>query len=53
MGGGAEGEEKADSLPSRETDLSLDPRTLTSGSEPKADAYATEPPKYPKENFVL
>ena len=37
-GGGAEEEGEADSLLSREPDLGLDPRTLKSPSEPKADA---------------
>ena len=35
--GRAEGEGEADSLQSREPDTGLDPRTLRSQSEPKAD----------------
>ena len=37
-GVGAEGEGETDSPLSREPDLGLDPRTLRSGPEPKADA---------------
>ena len=36
--GGAEGEGEADSPLSREADVGLDPRTLGSWPEPKADA---------------
>jgi len=37
-GGGVEGEGEADSPLSREPDVGLDPRTLGSWPEPKADA---------------
>ena len=42
----AEGEEEADSLPSREPHWGLDPRTLGSQVELKADAEWTEPPRH-------
>jgi len=37
-GGGAEGEGQADSSPSKEPDVGLDPRTLRSRPKPKSDA---------------
>ena len=44
-----EGEGEADSLLSREPNMELDPRTLGSRPEPKADGLAkpTEPPQAP------
>ena len=38
QGGGAEGEREADSLPSGEPDVGLDPRTLRSQPELKSKA---------------
>ena len=46
-----EGEGEADSLLSREPDMGLDPRTLRSQPEPKADSQPTEPPRGPFESF--
>ena len=46
-GGGAERKGEADFPLSSEPDSGLDPRTLKSCSELKADASHTEPPKLP------
>ena len=51
-GGGGEGEREADSYPNREPDGELNPRTLGSQPEPKADASLTEPPRRPQNNFL-
>ena len=45
-GEAAEGEGEADSPLSREPDAGLNPRTLRSGPELKADASPTEQPRY-------
>ena len=38
---------------SRESSAGLNPRTLRSGPEMKADAQPTEPPRRPHDNFIL
>ena len=50
---GAEGEGEADSLPGREPDVELHPRTLGSWSEQKADAYPTEPLRCPSSRHFV
>ena len=42
LGGGTEKEEEADSLLNREPNVGIDPKTLGSWPEVKADAYPTE-----------
>ena len=46
-GKGVEGEGEADSFLGREPEAGLDPRTLGSWPEPKADALLTEPSRQP------
>ena len=50
---GADREGEADSLLSKEPDKGLDPRTLRSRPEPKADTQPTELPKHPKKSKIL
>ena len=52
VGGGAEGEGEADSPLSREPYVGLDPRTLSSSPELKADTSPMEPPRFPINQFI-
>ena len=52
-GGEAEGEGGTDSLLSRAPNAGLNPRTLRSRSEPKADAQPLRPPGVPPLKSVL
>jgi len=50
---GGVGEGEAGLPRSREPDKGLDPRTLESQPEPKADALTTEPPRRPQNKIFL